>query len=231
MSLASEIQRRASRAFTKVDSGFVSNYDPPKTRPVILVGPSLKGHEVTDMLHKALYHYLKTRFEGRLIIHRCDCDISLAKRKALNHSEPVFPEHSGNSLTVSPMRTSSPTKTANTLKNDEVKQELDVIFSLLNNKSHLVVLDCKAINYPSQVSESVLTPIVVYIKAVPKVVEKLIKLRGKKASKNSIGQILAARTLIQTDKDEVDIVIPESSLEVASQQLGDYLEQNCDIFL
>jgi hypothetical protein len=50
-----------------------------------------------------------------------------------------------------------------------VKEELDVIFSLLNTKKHLVVLDCKSINYPSQISESALTPIVVYIKIIPKV--------------------------------------------------------------
>ena len=50
-----------------------------------------------------------------------------------------------------------------------MKEELDVIFSLLNEKKHLVVLDCKSINYPSQISESALTPIVVYIKIIPKV--------------------------------------------------------------
>ena len=44
-----------------------------------------------------------------------------------------------------------------------------MIFSLLNTKKHLVVLDCKSINYPSQISESALTPIVVYIKIIPKV--------------------------------------------------------------
>ena len=50
-----------------------------------------------------------------------------------------------------------------------MKEELDVIFSLLNEKKHLVVLDCKSVNYPSQISESALTPIVVYIKIIPKV--------------------------------------------------------------
>ena len=217
-------RKKKKGAFGQKKVEVIPPYDVvPSMRPIVVIGPSLKGYEVTDMMQNALFEILKKRYKNRVVISRVAADLSLAKKMSSCLKGNEAQQQSGQQK-KSMMGGGSGSANAGAVKG-EVDMETERIFDMAKTLQ-LVVLDCDTVNHPQQLIKTSLNPIQVYLQiSSPKVLQRLIKSRGKAEARNMHAQMVAAEKLAQCPLDMWDIVLHENNLTEASEHLCGWLDE------
>lgn len=195
-SLATIPQTRVSEIETRAQGPYEGV---PVIRPIILCGPSMRGFEITDLMHKALIHALKRQFEDRLEVYPVE-DRDL---KELHSSI------TSNKYNVNP---------------DGLDKITDNIYREAK-RFKLMFVDLK-INSPVPLKNSAMGPILVHIKiSNSKVLTNLIKQRGADQKRGLTAQLYAATKLCDLDRRQFDVVLNEHDFDDAAEHLINYLEK------
>ena len=217
-------RKKKKGAFGQKKVEIIPPYDVvPSMRPIVVIGPSLKGYEVTDMMQSALFELLKKRYKNRVVISSVSVDLSLAKKMASCVKGNEAQQQSQQKKSMMGMGGNS-NATPGVVKG-EVDMETERIFDMAKTLQ-LVVLDCDTVNHPQQLLKTSLNPIQVYLQiSSPKVLQRLIKSRGKSEARNMHAQMVAAEKLAQCPLDMWDIVLHENNLKEASEHLCGWLDE------
>lgn len=171
----------------------------PLIRPIVLCGPSLRNFDVTDLMHKALFHALKRAFGDKLEVV---------------HIEEKWLKPFHNAL-------ANKTLVGTTEAMDHVMHQ---VFTA-SQSFKLLFIDLK-VNSPTALKRSPIAPLLVHIKiANMKILQNLIKSRGADQKRSSAAQVYTAQKLCDLDKRVFDVVLKECNFEDAADHLITYLNK------